>query len=186
MAGVIGHGYHVPMLVWLNGPFGVGKTSVAQERVTALPKSLLYDPEPLGSMLRHSTRSVEPVDDFQDLSVWRRLVPEVSRALRQQYPGQTVVMPMTVWRHDYFDELSKALRSNDDLRCFRLTASQATLRRRILDRPSAEGPHDWCLKHLPAGLALMADARFGEEIVTEGRNPHEVAEAIVTLLANTS
>jgi hypothetical protein len=97
----------------------------------------------------------------------------------------TLVMPMTVWRRDYFADLASALRRvHQDLRCFCLTATEDVLRARILDRPPAEGPHDWCLSHLPAGLALMHDPTFGEEVATEGRDPEEVAEAILRALLN--
>jgi len=33
-----------PLVVWINGAFGVGKTSVAEELVTLLPGAILFDP----------------------------------------------------------------------------------------------------------------------------------------------
>jgi hypothetical protein len=92
---------------------------------------------------------------------------------------------MTVWRRDYFDELIAALRRVDDnLRCFRLTAAESVLHARILNSDPADGPNDWRLAHLPAGLALMRDAAFGEEIATDERDPDHVAEAILLALAD--
>jgi hypothetical protein len=111
------------------------------------------------------------------------LVIETARVLRAAY-GCTLVMPMTVWRRDYFAAFKAGLREVDpELQCFRLTAAEEVLRARILGRPTDDGPHDWCLAHLPAGLALMRDEAFGEAVATDGRTPEEVAEAILARLA---
>jgi predicted kinase len=170
------------VLIWLNGPFGVGKTSAAEALVRRLPAALLYDPELVGTMLRRMIGDVDPVSDFQDLAAWRGLVPETARLLRDSYRC-TLVMPMTVWRRDYFDELAAALRTVDsELRCFRLTATERVLRARIIGRPTSEGPHDWCLAHLRTGLDLMRDTAFGEEVVTDGRSPDQIAEAILVAI----
>jgi hypothetical protein len=172
------------VLIWLNGPFGVGKSCTAEALVRRLPNALLFDPEPLGLLLRQIVRSIDPVDDFQDVAPWRALVVETIRALLASYVS-TVVMPMTVWRRDYFDELISALRRVDnDVRCFRLTAAESVLHARILDSDPADGPNDWRLAHLPAGLALIRDTAFGEEIQTDDRCPEHVAKAILLALGD--
>ena len=167
------------MLIWLNGPFGVGKTATAEALVKRrLPRCVLFDPEPLGSMLRQVASAIDPVEDFQDLYAWRLLVPETVRVLRAAY-ASTIVMPMTVWRRDYFNELAAALRRVDtDVRCFRLMAAEDVLRARIMGRPATDGNHDWCLGHLRTGLALMRDPAFGEAVATDTRSPDQVADAV--------
>jgi adenylylsulfate kinase-like enzyme len=52
------------VIVWLNGPFGVGKTTTARALVDVLPGSRLLDPEHVGLLLRDTLN--EPVGDFQD------------------------------------------------------------------------------------------------------------------------
>ena len=174
------------MLIWLNGPFGVGKTSAAEALIERLRCAALFDPEPVGSMLRHLLGSVEPVDDFQDLAAWRAAVPALVRILRQSHTA-TLVMPMTIWRRDYFIELAGALQAADgDLRCYRLTACEHVLRARILGRDPVEGSRDWCLAHLTSGLAMMRDPFFGEEVATSDRSPPKVAELIVATLPELS
>jgi 2-phosphoglycerate kinase len=42
----------VPVIIWINGGFGAGKTTLAQELHRRLPDALLYDPEHVGLMLR--------------------------------------------------------------------------------------------------------------------------------------
>jgi adenylylsulfate kinase-like enzyme len=36
------------VIIWLNGPFGGGKTTTASELHTLLPSSRLFDPEMVG------------------------------------------------------------------------------------------------------------------------------------------
>ncbi|MEW2546658.1 hypothetical protein AB0910_12900 [Streptomyces sp. NPDC047002] len=55
------------MIIWVNGPFGGGKTTTARLLHRQLPTSLITDPEEIGFVLRksigdHPTRH----KDFQD------------------------------------------------------------------------------------------------------------------------
>jgi cytidylate kinase len=65
------------MIVMVNGPFGVGKTTVAQALCAATPNAMLYDPEIVGTALRYVTAGVvsqaEQTDDFQDIALWPSL-----------------------------------------------------------------------------------------------------------------
>jgi len=172
------------VIIWLNGPFGIGKTSAAKALVQRLPDGLLYDPELIGEMLQRITCAIDPVSNFQDLRAWRELVADTARVLCRTYRCR-LVMPMTVWRQAYFDELLDGLRRADpDIRCFRLIASEAVLRGRILGRPTTEGAHDWCLAHLPSGLHLMQDSRFGQAVPTDDRTPGDVAAAIIAAIGH--
>jgi len=40
------------MILFINGPFGVGKTSATRVLVEETPDAMLYDPEVIGSILR--------------------------------------------------------------------------------------------------------------------------------------
>lgn len=64
------------MLLWINGPFGGGKTQTAHEIRRRLPGSIICDPELLGFGLH---RMMPPTlrGDFQDLTAWRHGVYEV-------------------------------------------------------------------------------------------------------------
>jgi hypothetical protein len=58
------------VIIWLNGPFGIGKTTTAHACLRRLPQAVLFDPEPFGTALRHTVESVETVTDLQDLRGW--------------------------------------------------------------------------------------------------------------------
>jgi hypothetical protein len=170
------------MILFLTGPFGVGKTTVARQLVQQVPGAILFDPETVGVLVRDLLSPVEQVRDFQDYAVWRALVVDVARRLQEVY-DRPLIIPMTVWRPDYFDAIVGGLRQFEAaVVCVRLTATRDTLVSRILGRPDAEGGHAWCLAHLDICMAAAAEPQFGVEVATDGRTPDLIARTILRLL----
>ena len=171
------------MIVFLNGAFGVGETTVARLLYRFMPESLLFDPEQVGAMLWTTLKErTDWPGDYQSLPAWRRLVLNVIRELRRDHPNPLIV-PMTVWRAEVWRDLESGLRSADpELLAFRLTATEETLRARILARPDEDGPHAWCLRHLDVALAALRQEEFGIEVVTDERTPDEIAKEILRAL----
>jgi ribosomal protein S18 acetylase RimI-like enzyme len=172
----------VGVIIWLNGPFGIGKTTTARALLRRVPRAVLFDPEPFGTALQQTVDNVESVTDFQDLRGWPALVVETARILRKTY-AETLIIPLTVLEAAAANALAAGLAAVDpDVRRFRLVAPEATLRARILQRPEAEGPHDWCFDHLEAGTLLMANAAFGHAVPTDDRHPEQAADDILVRL----
>lgn len=171
------------VIVFLNGAFGVGKTSTARALQEALPESLIFDPESVGAMLRDTLKErTDWPGDYQSLPAWGRIVIATVRELRRDYE-QPLIVPMTVWRVEVWRHLRDGFQEADsELRAFRLTASEETLRARILGRPDAEGPHGWCLRHMPVAIAALRDEEYGTEIRTDERTPDEIATVILSTL----
>ncbi|MCP5029293.1 MAG: AAA family ATPase [Actinomycetia bacterium] len=91
------------MIVWLNGAFGVGKTTAAQV-VCDQAGWRLFDPDQVGSMIAANLSDLE-FRDFQDLRPWRRLVPAVAEEI-QRYTNTPLVAVQTVLVEDYWAELA--------------------------------------------------------------------------------
>jgi len=81
-------------LIWLNGPFGGGKTQTAYELLRRLPNSVVCDPEHAGFGLRRMLPQTLR-GDFQDLTAWREGVVEVLDLVLRKHDGP-VIAPMTV------------------------------------------------------------------------------------------
>ena len=135
------------MMIWINGTFGVGKTTAGTALVDALPALRLFDPEVVGYMLAHSLKD-QSFTDFQDLPAWRTLVPAVAMEIRR-HTGQDLVAVQTVLRQEYWAELTATF---DDLgeRIFHvvLDADEPTLRNRIENDQQELAGRQWRLDHI--------------------------------------
>ncbi|MFF3015678.1 AAA family ATPase [Streptomyces sp. NPDC057939] len=121
------------MLLWINGPFGGGKTQTAHELQRRLPGSVLCDPEHVGFGL-HRMMPPELRGDFQDLPAWRQGVHDVLDMALNQHDG-TVIVPMTLVEPAYFREIIGRLRERGhDVRHFALLADRGTVLRRLSER----------------------------------------------------
>ena len=170
------------MIIWLNGPFGVGKTTVAARLVDRLPHSAMVNPERLGWVLRRTVGAFRP-GDYQDLTLWR--AGTVRLTSRRARTAGTVVVPMTVLRPDHLDEILGGLRSDGHrVHHVLLDAAPEVLRRRIAaerDDPAA-GP--WRHRHVETYLAARPDlSRRGPVIATDHLGQDEIADAVATTVA---
>ncbi|GGO53004.1 AAA family ATPase [Streptomyces lasiicapitis] len=121
------------MLLWLNGPFGGGKTQTAFEIQRRLPGSVVCDPEYVGFGLHRMTPPALR-GDFQDLPVWRQAVYDVLDLALTKHEG-TVIVPMTVVEPAYFQETVGRLRERGhDVRHFALLADRRTVLKRLRER----------------------------------------------------
>ena len=90
----------------LLGQNGAGKTTTAHELIELIPNSTLFDPEVIGGALERllPPKRLAEVGDFQDLPIWRRLVIDTAAAMLAELGG-TLVVPMTLLRQEYRDEI---------------------------------------------------------------------------------
>ncbi|OIQ81706.1 tunicamycin resistance protein [mine drainage metagenome] len=135
------------MLIWLNGPFGVGKTSVARELVSRHSSLRLFDPESVGHMLRTNLPD-GAAPDFQDLREWRTLVPRVASEVSNR-TGHSLVAVQSVLIEEYWAELLAGLQ-RENLTPFTivLDCHPDALRRRILDDEVERSAERWRLEHI--------------------------------------
>ncbi|WMJ89248.1 hypothetical protein [Anaerocolumna sp. MB42-C2] len=60
------------MIIWINGTFGVGKTTVSNELHKKLKDSFVYDPEKAGEFIwNNSPDCISWKGDFQDILMCR-------------------------------------------------------------------------------------------------------------------
>ena len=185
------------MIVWINGAFGAGKTTTARELIDLIPNSTLFDPELIGAGLTQllPAKRLAEVGDFQDLPIWRRLVVDTAAAMLAELGG-VLVVPMTLLRQDYRDEIFGGLASRRiAVRHVLLAPAETILRERIADRevppdlPDGEiRVRQWSYDHIEpyhAALAgwLTADAH---PVDTSALTPYEAAVRIAEAVSSGS
>lgn len=144
------------MLLWINGPFGGGKTQTAFELHRRLPGSVVCDPEMVGYGL-HRTMPPQLRFDFQDFPSWRQGVFEVLDHVLRGHEG-VVIAPMTVADPRYFDETVGRLRgAGHDVRHFALLARRETVLDRLRDRGLGFAP---VLRAVGQGDLLLRAEQF--------------------------
>ncbi|MFE2850121.1 AAA family ATPase [Streptomyces lavendulae] len=121
------------MIVWINGPFGGGKTTAARLLHEQLRTSLITDPEEIGFVLRKSIGDHPSREkDFQDYPAWRTLVAGLCVELDRQTQGGPVIAPMTLLRREYADEIFDALaKAGIEVHHLLLHADSDTIQARI-------------------------------------------------------
>ncbi|MEU6575191.1 NUDIX domain-containing protein [Streptomyces sp. NPDC046805] len=153
------------MIVWMNGASGAGKTTTARELIELIPNSTLFDPEDVGAALAHllPPKHLAEVSDVQDLPIWRRLVIDTAAALLAELGG-TLVVPMTLLRQEYRDEIFGGLAARRiPVRHVLIAPAETILRERTAGR---EGPPDlpdgrtrvrqWAYDHIERYRAALA------------------------------
>ena len=160
------------MIVWLNGAFGVGKTSVARAIVERWRGATLVDPERIGFVLSRLPPRYR--GDFQDLPAWRAwTVRTVSVAARL---ARHVVVPMTLVEPRYFEEIVGTLRQRGAVRHFTLVASPEVVRARLRGR----GTCGWAEQQIDRCVRGLVGPRFEEYVPTERRPVAEIAASVLT------
>ncbi|MGW4031080.1 AAA family ATPase [Streptomyces sp. NPDC004838] len=167
------------MLLWINGPFGGGKTQTAYELNRRLTGSFVSDPERVGFGLHGMTpRALR--DDFQDLPAWRQGVFEALDLTLREYEG-VVIAPMTVVEPAYFEETVGRLReAGHEVRHFSLLAERETVLRRLRERGLGFGlkTESFAVRRLDLCLDRLRDPLFGEHIHTDRLSVPRVADRI--------
>ncbi|WP_316528340.1 AAA family ATPase [Kitasatospora brasiliensis] len=97
------------MIVWINGPFGGGKTTLATTLRQELPGAVLFDAEEIGILLRQAFPGKH--EDFQDFPSWRPLVAQFAVHCHRENNGHPVLIPMTLLRQDYAAEIHGTIRA---------------------------------------------------------------------------
>ena len=170
------------MIVWLNGAFGVGKTTTARELSPLLPKARVHDPEVLGWVLQHTVGRLQR-GDFQHLASWRRGTALLTRWASRN--DATVIVPMSVLRPDYLDGILGDLRAHGHtVHHFLLDATTPALHTRITDG-DANDPRatHWRREHVANYQDVRAEiAARGATIDTGDTPPAHVAGSIAYAL----
>lgn len=138
------------MIIWLNGAYGSGKTTVAYELKKRLDKAFVYDPENVGFFIRKNLPKELHKENFQDHEQWRYFNYDLIKYIACSYEG-IIIIPMTIINLNYYQEIVERLKA-DGIRLdhYILYANKETLIKRLnkrLERGEtfAKSQIDYCI-----------------------------------------
>ncbi|GGM20635.1 hypothetical protein GCM10010129_76210 [Streptomyces fumigatiscleroticus] len=178
-------GWGVALIVWVNGAFGSGKSTLVDALRARWPEALLFDPEMVGYVLREIVEV--PTGDFQDLRLWRRQVADLAVGLVEEY-GRPVLTPMTVINPHYAGEVFGTLRdAGIEVHHYFLRVSREVLEKRIDGRsftPDDPGLDErvrrWCKDRIEPCLTAV-DTLPSDTVILDGElTPQALADAVLT------
>ncbi|SDW68605.1 tunicamycin resistance protein [Paenibacillus sp. PDC88] len=169
------------MIVMINGAFGAGKTTQAENIAKLIPNSMIVDPELSGYLLRElipdsMRQEHERSGDFQDLDLWRVLVVEVAKMVKLKY-NRNLIVPMTLYKPYNFNYIKDAFEMLDKVYHFTLMASKASIHERLTIRGDTVG--GWQFQQTEKCLSALQTSAFAEHIDSEKLNADEITQYIL-------
>jgi len=173
----------VPVIIWINGGFGAGKTRLAEELHRRLPDVVVYDPEDVGLML---WKWMRPNGDFQHLPSWRELVVATALSLRRHH-AETLIVPMSLIRDAYRAEILGGLAdAGEEILHVFLEADAGVLRERLnarvtdRDREWDQAARDFGMTTVDEMVAAAARQPDGTLMLRSDRlTPAELADEVL-------
>lgn len=169
------------LFVFINGSFGIRKSSVTRALCARLDRAGVLDPEKLGFLLQCLPWNYKR--DYQELRSWRILT-----VLGARFTGRlrrVVFIPMAFSDLTILDEIRAGVghRGNPTMH-FCLTAPLSVVRERLSSRGEPMGDPRWEWAHRRAEECCIAHVRpeFGAHVPTQHRSVDEIAGEIVELM----
>lgn len=166
------------MIVWINGSFASGKTTIAEKLKDIITNSIIYDPEEVGEFLLKIMPT--KLSDFQDYDLWRTLNFEILKDLSKS--KNVVIVPMTITNKIYYDEIVGRLRNEDVIvKDFILIAKREVIVERLGRRGNST---EWAYEQVDRCVKAF-EGDFGSvKIDTNDKDVLEVLSEILKFINN--
>ncbi len=135
------------MIIWINGPYGVGKSTLAETLHRKNPNSFIFDAEAVGNAVRDNL----PPERFngyifEGYPMWFSVCSALLHDIARDFSGE-IYVPMTLVRADSFNKIAAPLiAQGHTVKHILLTSTHDVVRDRILTR--GENETCWCMQHI--------------------------------------
>lgn len=165
------------MIIWVNGCFGVGKSTIAGELNKQIKESIIYDPEEIGGFLSNTLPIKK--DDFQDYELWRIINYETLKYLNSRF--KIIIVPMTITNLQYYDEIIGKLKKEEIcIKHFILSASKENIIKRLDSRGNST---KWTYDQVDRCIRAFDSFDYeGEKITTDNMSVDEITKIIMKML----
>ena len=165
------------MIIWLNGAYGVGKTTIGKLLKDELRPSFIFDPEAVGNGIRDNYPEELFYETFEQYDIWLKTCYEILKDISSHYDG-TIIVPMTLLFKKSYQWIIRPLKEKGiDVRYIFLDADYETLYKRMVES-GREEKDSWCVNHINDCLKQQKSDNNAIHINTVNRTPHEIVNDI--------
>ena len=169
------------MIIWISGPYGVGKSTLAEALAEKMEHALIFDAEEMGNAVRENYPNCPYGVIFEDYPLWSKFCYELLKDIHNTF-GKNILVPMTMLRRStYGNIIEKLLADNIDTRLVVLEAGYQSVHDRILARGEEEGC--WCMENIELARRESSAIREGLHLDTDGRSVEELAEMVLSYIS---
>ena len=133
------------MIIWISGPYGVGKSILAEAMAAKMNNALIFDAEEVGNAVRENYPDCPYGYIFEDYPLWGEFCYLLLNDVHERF-HKDILVPMTLLRAESYSIIEKLLQDGIDTLLIVLEASSQTVHDRILARGEEEGC--WCMENI--------------------------------------
>lgn len=164
------------MIIWISGPYGVGKSTLAEAMAAKMNNALIFDAEEVGNAVRGNYPDCPYGYIFEDYPLWGEFCYLLLKDVHEKF-HKDILVPMTLLRSESYSIIERLLRDGIYTRLVVLEASYQTVHDRILARGEEEGC--WCMENIELARAGSA-ALPGTHIQTDGKSVENLMDELLT------
>ena len=144
------------MIIWISGPYGVGKSTLAEALAPKMGGAIIFDAEEVGNAVRENYPGEPFGVVFEDYPMWGKFCAALLKDIHKMY-GKNILVPMTLVRKKS-QEIIDNLNSGG------------------IDTRLGEDEDCWCMENIEMsregsssldGIKISADEKTPEEIADE-------------------
>lgn len=89
------------MIIWISGPYGVGKSTLAEAMIVKMKKAIIFDAEEVGNAVRNSYPNCPFGYIFEDYPLWGEFCYQLLKDIHNNF-NKDIIVPMTLLREDSY------------------------------------------------------------------------------------
>ncbi len=166
------------MIIWINGPYGVGKSTLAEKLHELNGNSFIFDAEAVGNAVRDNLPP-ELFNGwiFENYPMWHKVCSELLANIAGRYRGD-VYVPMTLVEEDSFAKITRPLLdAGFNVKHILLESRYDVIHDRIIKR--GEGEDCWCMRNIKLCLEKQAEITDVIRVVSVGKPVEELAAEVM-------
>lgn len=171
------------MIIWINGSFGAGKTTLSKKLNKVISNSIIFDPEQVGFII-HKSNPDSKSTDFQKFSIWRHLVIEFIKGFKKEF-DQPMIIPMALVDPEYQKEIFSAISEFEQkFFHFYLDIDEMLLRDRISQQTEmSDETNNWRLQQVSRCLKAKQTMPANTVFLNSGQlSPSELTTKILEII----